>query len=79
MMIAGRQQLAAEKKLLKAEVASLKRQAAEQLATLRMLQREYDQVKLALTACLANICVCTLEGLPFLRGHLLDMYGSKKL
>ena len=50
-MIAGMQQLAAEKKLLKAEVASLKRQAIEQLATLRMLQKEYDQVKLALTPC----------------------------
>lgn len=58
MTIAGRQQLVAEKKLLKAEVASLKRQAAEQLATLRMLQKEHDQVKLALTACLANTHTC---------------------
>ena len=50
-MITGRQQLAAEKKLLKAEVASLERRAAEQLAILQMLQKEYDKVKLALTAC----------------------------
>ena len=78
VMIAGMQQLAAEKKLLKAEVASLKRQAIEQLATLRMLQKEYDQVKLALTPC-ANTSICAPGGPPFLHGHLLDMYGSKRL
>ena len=63
---AGMQQLAAEKKLLKAEVASLKRQATEQLATLRMLQQEYDQVN-------ANTSICTPRGLPFLLGHLFDI------
>lgn len=58
MLIADRQQLAAEKKLLKAEVASLKRRAAEELAILRVVQKEHVQVKLNLTACMYHKGIC---------------------
>ena len=57
-MVADRQQLAAEKKLLKAEVASLKRRAAEELAILRVIQKEHAQVKLGLTAYHYNTRIC---------------------
>lgn len=66
--VADRQQLAAEKKLLKAEVASLKRRAAEELAILRVVQKEHAQVKLGLTACTHNtrICIHCRNGTSFL-------------
>lgn len=58
MVVADRQQLAAEKKLLKAEVASLKRRAAEELAILRVIQKEHAQVKLGLTAYHYHTRIC---------------------
>ena len=74
-MIAERHQLAAEKKLLKAEVASLKRQAAEQLATLRMLQKEYAQVAHSddLRAQLKHLHTCRIRTSAWVQVHLFDI------
>lgn len=50
--IAGDQEeMAAEKKLLRAEVASLKRQAAEQRMSLQIIQHDVHQVRSVLNRC----------------------------
>jgi len=51
-IIAGDQeQMAAEKKLLTAEVASLKRQTAEQRMSLQIIQHDVHQVKSLSNRC----------------------------
>lgn len=53
--IAGDQEeTAAEKKLLKAEVASLKRQAAEQRMSLQIIQHDVHQVRSLLNRCTSD-------------------------
>lgn len=54
--IAGDQEeTAAEKKLLRAEVASLKRQAAEQRMSLQMIQHDVLQVKSVFNRCTSDV------------------------
>ncbi len=54
--IAGDQeQMAAEKKLLRAEVASLKRQAAEQRMSLQMIQHDVHQVRSVSNRCTSEV------------------------
>lgn len=79
MLIAGTQQLAAEKKLLKAQGASLRRRAAEELAILRAVQKEHVQVKLGLIACIRSQASAYIGGLALLCGHLLEMYLEARI
>ena len=55
-IIAGEQEeTAAEKKLLRAEVASLKRQAAQQRKSLQIIQHDVHQVRFVLNRCMSEV------------------------